>query len=151
MATYLSQEKLDEMKGELESRTKVTRKEIAERIAAAKELGDLSENFEYHEAKEQQAQNESRIVQLQDMIRDAVLVEEQTGGDRVGLGTRFIVRQGATEKTFEIVGANEANPMEGKISNESPIGHAFMGKRVGDQVSVEVPSGVVVYDIVRIL
>ncbi|MBI2485105.1 transcription elongation factor GreA [Candidatus Uhrbacteria bacterium] len=151
MATYLSQEKLDEMKKELEHRSRVQRKEIAERIASAKELGDLSENFEYHEAKEQQAQNESRVVQLQDMIRDVVLVEEKSGGDRIGLGSRFVVSREKTEKTFEIVGANEANPVEGKISNESPIGHAFMGKRVGENVTIDIPSGNVSYTIVKIL
>ena len=151
MSTYLSKEKLEELKIELETRKKITRREIAERISQAKELGDLAENFEYHEAKDAQGMNETRIQQVEGMILDVILVEETSGGDRVQLGVSFEAEVGGQKKAFQIVGANEANPLEGKISNESPIGNAFLGAKVGERVEVEVPSGVVRYKILRIL
>src|SRR3990167_4130719 len=108
MSTYLSAEGLENLKKELEKRKTKTRAEISERIASAKELGDLSENFEYHEAKEQQALNESRLVDLEGMISEAVVVEQQTGGSLIRLGTSFIVET-PDEKTrlYEMVGSNE--------------------------------------------
>jgi transcription elongation factor GreA len=150
MPTYLSKEKLAELVQELETRRLRTRREIAGRIEAAKELGDLSENFEYHEAKEQQALNETRIVDLEGMIKDAVLVEQQTGGKEISLGSTFVAEVNGTKRTFEIVGSNEADPMAGKISNESPIGQAFIGREAGETVQVAVPSGMMSYKIVEI-
>ncbi len=150
MSTYVSQERLDEMKEELVIRTKVTRREIAEQIARAKEFGDLSENFEYQDAKEQQGLNEARVLELEAKIRDAVLVEATTGGDEVVLGATFTAEVNGKTKTFSIVGSTEASPMDGKISNESPIGQAFLGHKVGDSVDVTVPSGVMTYKIVSI-
>lgn len=151
MTTYISAEGLEAMKKELETRKKITRGQIAERISSAKELGDLSENFEYHEAKEQQALNESRIVDLEGMISEAVVVEQQTGGSLIRLGTSFIVET-PDEKTrlYEMVGSNEAAPMDGKISNESPIGQAFIGRTVGETVEVTTPSGVMKFKIKEI-
>lgn len=151
MPTYVTQEKLEELKEELINRKRVIRKEIAERIGSAKELGDLAENFEYHEAKDAQGMNESRIVQLEDMIRDFSIIEETTGGTIIRMGVTFKVNVGGVEKTFQLVGANEANPLEGRISNESPIGSAFNGKKPGDTVEITVPSGVVTYTIKEIL
>lgn len=151
MPTYLSQEKLDELKRELETRKKETRREIAERISQAKELGDLAENFEYHEAKDAQGMNETRIQQLEGMILDAVIVEETSGGNMIQLGVSFEAQSDGASKTFQIVGASEANPLEGKISNESPIGNAFLGAKVGETINVEIPSGTVRYTIKRIL
>ena len=151
MSTYLSAEGLENLKKELEKRKTKTRAEISERIASAKELGDLSENFEYHEAKEQQALNESRLVELESMIKDAVVVEQQSGGSTIGLGTTFlVVLPDKSVRTFEIVGSNEADPLTGKISNESPIGQAFMGRAVGEKVEITVPSGVMTYKIKKI-
>lgn len=147
--TYVSQSGLDELKKELEYRIKSLRPEIAQRISDAKEMGDLSENFAYHEARDQQGQNESRIVQLQDMISNAVVVEEKKGGS-IGLGSTFRAKTGSLEKTFEIVGENEASPMEGKISNVSPMGSAFLGKSVGEKVEVKAPSGIITYEILEI-
>lgn len=135
---------------ELETRKTTTRRDIAEKIGAAKELGDLSENFEYQEAKEEQGSNEVRISELESMIKDSVLVEQQKGGDTITLGTTFTAEVGGLKKTFQIVGSNEASPLEGKISNESPIGQAFIGHGVGDKVSVAVPSGTMVYKIIDI-
>ncbi len=146
---YVSPEGLDKLKEELETRRKVTRYEIAARILAAKELGDLSENFEYHVAKEDQAQNESRIIELEDMIRNVKIVEKKTGGT-IGLGSTFTVKQNGVERTFQMVGATEADPLTGRISNDSPLGVAFIGKGAGDQVDVTVPSGVVAYKILSV-
>jgi len=150
MPTYVSADGLEKMKMELEDRRNKVRKEIAERIFAAKELGDLSENFEYHEAKETQALNESRIMDLESMIKDSMIVEQKSGGTTITLGNSFVAEVGGKKRDFEIVGSNEADPMAGKISNESPLGQAFLGHGVGDLVEIAVPSGAIVYKIVEI-
>ncbi|MCX6714862.1 MAG: transcription elongation factor GreA [Candidatus Uhrbacteria bacterium] len=150
MPTYISQKGLEDLKAEHTKRMTQIRKEIAEKISAAKELGDLSENFEYHEAKEQQGLNESRVIQLADMIRDAVIVKESTGGTTLGLGTTFVVEVNGGQKTYSLVGSNESDPMAGKISNESPIGLAFMGHEVGDIIEIQTPGGTMTYKIISI-
>lgn len=150
MPTYISKEGLEELKKELKEREKKTRYEIADKIADAKELGDLSENFEYKEAKEQQGANESRIIELKEMIQDAVIVEKKSGGDTVEIGSTVIVDFKGKEREFEITGTTENNPIEGKISNESPLGQAMLGKRVGDVAEVDAPSGTIEYKIKEI-
>ena len=147
--TYISADALAELKIELEHRMKVQRHKIAQMISDAKELGDISENFEYHDAKEQQGFNEVRISQIQHMLSTAVVVDAKVGGT-VGLGTKFTVKSGGVEKSLEVVGENEANPLIGKISNVSPLGKAFMGKSVGDKADVAVPSGTMTYEILKI-
>jgi transcription elongation factor GreA len=147
--TYLSAAALEDIKTELQNRIKVLRPEIAQKISDAKEMGDLSENFAYHEAREQQAMNETRIIEIQDMLVNAEVVDEKKGG-RINIGSRFKARIGKFEKTFEIVGESEANPMEGKISNVSPLGSAFIGHSAGDVVSVSTPSGKMEYEIISI-
>ena len=151
MPTYLSQTKLDELKEELAHRQGDGRKDIAGKIEQAKELGDLSENFEYHAAKEEQAQNETRIMELKAMIIDAAIVEEKSGGDNISLGTKFVVDIGGEQKTYEMVGSTEADPISGKISNESIVGNALIGKKVSEEVEVELPSGKSIYRVVKIL
>ena len=150
MPTYISASGLKKLEEEIEKRRRVTRREIADRIEQAKELGDLSENFEYHEAKEQQAMNEMRIAELDGMIKDSVIVEQQSGGSEISLGSTFVVSHDGVEKTYEMVGSSEADPIAGKISNESPLGGAFMGRREGETVEIEIPSGKIVYRILRI-
>ncbi len=147
--TYVSAEALVELKKELETRIKITRPEIAAKIADAREMGDLSENFAYHEAREQQGQNETRITELQQMLLTVVVIDEQHGG-AINLGSTFIVSVKGMEKTFSLVGENEANPMEGRISNASPLGRAFLGRKEGEGVKVEVPSGTMEYTIVKV-
>ena len=147
--TYTSAAGLQHMKEELQNRTKILRAEIAQKISDAKEMGDLSENFAYHEAKEQQAQNETRIVQLQEMIVNAVVVEGKSGG-RIGLGSTFVAEVKGVEKTFEIVGENEADPIAGKISNVSPLGSTFMGSGTGESVDITTPAGVMTYKILEV-
>mgnify|MGYP001563006876 FL=1 len=150
MPTYLSVEALEEMKKELEWRKKVERREISEKILHAKEMGDLSENFEYQTAKEEQALNETRVLELEDIMHDVVIVEDTTGAIEIALGTTFIVETEGKKKTFSLVGSNEANPLEGKISNESPIGLAFLGARPGEEVEFQAPSGKIQYRILEI-
>lgn len=148
---YLSQEKFDALSKELEHRKTVTRKDIAEKIGIAKDQGDLSENFEYQTAKDWQAENESEIFKLDEMLHNAVIVESESGRDTVALGSTFSVRMpNGTERTFQLVGATESNPMEGKISNESPLGNAFLGAKVNETVNVAMPGGDVAYTIVSI-
>lgn len=147
---YLSQAGLEEIKVELQKRKTVNRKELAEQIGSAKELGDLSENFEYHDAKERQGQNESRIIEIEDMLRNAVIVDTKSGESNISLGARFKVDVGGVEKTFEIVGASESDPIAGKISNESPLGNAFLGLTVGESAKIETSRGVTEYKVTSI-
>jgi len=151
MPTYLSAEALEQMKVELEHRKKIIRREISEKILHAKEMGDLSENFEYQTAKEEQALNETRIMEIESMLHDVVLVESSQGASNIALGTTFIVETEGKKKTYSLVGSNEVNPLEGKISNESPIGMAFLDHKKGDKVEFEAPSGMIKYTIVDIL
>lgn len=150
MTTYISAAGLQDLKDELIQRTSVTRREIADKISCAMELGDLSENFEYHEAKEQQGLNEARVAQLEEMIRNNIIVKDSIGGDTIDLGTTFDVEVNQVIKTFCLVGSSEADPLSGKISNESPIGKSFIGRKVGEEVEISIPSGVINYKIISI-
>lgn len=150
MPTFVSKEGLKKLEEEFAHRKNVERRTIADRIETAKELGDLSENFEYHDAKEAQSMNESRLIDLEGMIKDAVIVETQSGGSEITLGSTFNVTFAGKGKSFEMVGSNEADPLAGKISNESPLGQAFMGRAAGETVEIQVPSGTVSYKITDI-
>ena len=146
----ISQEGYNKLKQELESLINIKRKEIAKRIESAKELGDLSENAEYSDAKEAQAFNEGRIAEINTMLKNVTIVK--SGGDKneVAMGSKITVKTNGDKKDFEIVSFNEVDPLAGKISNESPLGMAFIGKKKGDKVSVETPKGQVEYQIVKI-
>ena len=124
--------------------------EIAERLKRAKEYGDLSENSEYSDAKEAQAKLETRIFELEDMIRDSVLIKKSSRKDTVGVGSTIEVQKGFRTFKYTIVGSREAKPEENLISNESPLGKAFLGKRVGDSVEINTPGGKMKYKIVKI-
>ncbi|MHB1118231.1 MAG: transcription elongation factor GreA [Minisyncoccota bacterium] len=139
---YLSQEKFNELKQELDHLKSVRRKEIAEQLEFAKRLGDLSENAEYHEARQNQAKTEERIAKLEGMLKQAVITEKHKGGV-VGIGSTVSIQKAGekTERRYQIVGSEEANTKEGKISNKSPLGEALMGKSKGDKVTYETPSG----------
>ncbi|HAT68523.1 MAG: transcription elongation factor GreA [Candidatus Yonathbacteria bacterium RIFOXYC2_FULL_47_9] len=139
---YLSQEKFNELKQELDHLKSVRRKEIAEQLEFAKGLGDLSENAEYHEARQNQAETEERIAKLEVMLKQAVITEKHAGG-MVGVGSTVVIQKTGekTERRYQIVGSEEANTKEGKISNKSPLGEALMGKVKGDKVSYETPAG----------
>lgn len=146
---YLSQEALDELTQELQYLKTTKRHEVANRIEKAKDLGDLRENAEYHDAKEELAWLEGRIIEIEDKINRAVLIE--TGNkESVGVGSTIKVAYNDKEKTFTITGSHEADPLSGKISNESPIGKAFIGKKVSEKAEVEVPAGIITYTILAI-
>ncbi|MDQ0975748.1 transcription elongation factor GreA [Bacillus niacini] len=134
----------DKLIQELEHLKSVKRKEVVERIKIARSFGDLSENSEYDSAKEEQAFVEGRITTLENMIRNAKIIEEaDMASDSVTLGrsVTFIELPDGDEETYTIVGSAEADPFEGKISNDSPIARSLIGKKVGDQVSVQTPGG----------
>ncbi len=151
MANYITKDGLSKLKKELEERKTVTRKEIAKAIKEAKEQGDLSENAEYTEAKRQQRENESRIIKLENIIRTSKVISKKSGGNQVEVGAKIEVDNQGNLFVFEIVGSNEADPANGKISNESPLGKAFLGKKLGDKFEVKLPNGKeVVYEILKI-
>ena len=147
---YLTPERLKELKSELEDLKINKRVEIAERLKRAKELGDLSENSEYMEAREAQGQLEQRIYELEEMIRNASLIKKGSGKDVADIGSTVVVRKDGKESKFTIVGANEARPESGFISNESPLGRAFLGKKAGDEALVSAPIGELIYKIISI-
>ncbi len=138
---YLSKEKFEELKEELDYLTHVRRKEIALALEAAKSLGDLSENAEYHSARELQAGIEERIMVLEEILKNAVIVGSKHKTDAVGIGSIVSVRRGKDTKSYTIVGSEEANVAAGKISNKSPIGEAIMGKKKGDSFTYTSPAG----------
>lgn len=136
---------------ELQYLKTVKRREAAEKVNQAKELGDLSENAEYQDAKEQLAFIAGRIQELENQIPNAVVIEEGQVRDTVGIGTTVISQMGGSrEVTYQIVGSEEADPSAGRISNESPLGRTFLGKRVGEDVVVNAPGGEIVYKILRL-
>jgi transcription elongation factor GreA len=139
--TLAGKEKLEQ---ELEYLKSVKRKEVVERIKIARSFGDLSENSEYDSAKEEQAFVEGRITTLENMIRNAKIIDEAemtTDGVTLGRSVTFVELPDGEEETYIIVGSAEADPFEGKISNDSPIAKSLMGKKVGDVVNVQTPGG----------
>ncbi|MFZ4632356.1 MAG: transcription elongation factor GreA [Patescibacteria group bacterium] len=146
----ISQEGYNKLQDELIFLTTVKRKEIAERIERAKDLGDLSENAEYSEAKDAQALNEGRVLELTNTLKNVTVVQHEESTDNVVMGSKLTVKIDNKEKEYTIVSFNEADPLNGKISNESPIGVAFLHKKKGDSVEVETPRGLVKYKILKI-
>ena len=147
---YLTQERLDELKAELDELKNKKRNEVAQRLKTAKEYGDLSENSEYVEAREEQATVESRIFELEELMKEAVTIKTGEGGDVVQVGSVVTVKKGEKTMTYTIVGSYEAKPEEGRISDESPLGKAFLKHKVGDMVNVATPGGAVSYEVVKI-
>ena len=148
--TYLSKDGLDKLRTELEEMTSVKRPEVAQRIHDAKEHGDLSENAEYEDAKNEQAFVEGRIQTLQALIKNATIIDENHSTDHVQIGSTVKVESDDGAESFTIVGSTEARPTEGRISNESPVGRALLGKKKGEKVLVKVPAGDFTYKIVSI-
>ena len=145
----ISREGYTKLKEELEYLTSAKRREIADRIESAKELGDLSENAEYADAKEAQAFNEGRVAEITNLLK-ILKVVEASDKDTIGMGSKIIVKGDDKEREFEIVSFNEADPLNSKISNESPLGMAFLDKKAGDTVNVKTPKGQAVYKIIKI-
>ncbi len=148
---YLTPEKFVELKKELEMLKSDRRKEVAEHLEYAKKLGDLSENAEYHQAREEQAEVEDRIRKLEDLIKNAV-VSHGGGSETATIGSTVTLIKDKENRSFiyTIVGSEEADMSHGKISNRSPLGSALLGYKKGDSVKVNTPRGIAVYKIVEI-
>lgn len=147
---YLTKEGLEQLKKELNELKTVRKREVAGRIERAKELGDLSENAEYQDAKDEMAFMEGRIMELENVVSRAAVIDHK-GGDAVTVGSTVTIVSGEVKKTYTIVGPNEANPAEGRISNESPLARALIGHRLGDEVTIQTPGGSVVYQVEKVI
>lgn len=151
--TMLTKEGLTKLQNELQHLKVVRRKEIAERIKEARKYGDISENSEYDEAKNEQAFIEARIKELENMLSNTKIIENKKAKkNKVSLGSTVFLHDldNDEELTYTLVGSAEADPTENKISNESPIGKAILERKAGETVSVEVPAGIINYKIVKI-
>ena len=151
-SVYLTAEGVENLRRELDHLVNVKRPALADRLHKAIQQGDLSENADYIAAKEEQGFLEGRIQQVEAMLRKAVIIQEDAPTDEVALGGRVtVLEEGEDEmETFRIVGPAEADPSNGKVSNESPLGRALLGQRVGDTVTVEAPSGEIIFRIIAI-
>lgn len=150
-ATYLTKDGFKKLQTELDELIHVRRKELANRIQEAKELGDLSENAEYQEAKNEQGFNEGRIEELENILKQAVIIDHNQGSATIQVGSTVQASSGGKTLTLYIVGSNEADPLAGRISNESPLGQALLGRKAGEQISVPTPKGQAEYSITKIL
>jgi len=147
---YLTKEGLDDLKKQLEELVKVKRPEVVERLAAAREMGDLSENAEYTAAREELAFIDGRIEEMEMLLKQVVIIENHHGDKMVSIGSQVTVKVNGKQVVFNLVGEWEADPEQQKISHESPLGKSLMGKIVGDKVEVEAPAGKMIYTIVAI-
>lgn len=150
LMTYAGLKKLED---ELHDLKVVRRKEVAEKIKEAREQGDLSENAEYDAAKDEQRDIEARIEELEAILKNAeVVVEDEADTEKINVGCKVLVydEEFEEEVEFKIVGSTEANSLQGKISNESPLGKALIGAKVGDEIAVEAPVGMMNYKILKI-
>jgi transcription elongation factor GreA len=148
---YITREKKKALEEELEDLKGPKRKEILETLEYAKSLGDLSENAEYHQAREDQGKLEARIQKIEQILQSSEIISPE-GGEVVGIGSKVIVqKEGSKEKkTYQIVGSEEADMGQGKISNRSPFGEALWGKKKGDGISFRAPGGIVNYKIINV-
>jgi len=145
--TFITKEGLESLKKELDYLKTIKRREVAERIQEAKELGDLSENAEYTEAKDEQAFMEGKIQELSSVLKNVTIIRKAKT-DKVTVGSTVTIMSGDNKSfSYTIVGANEANPSQGRISNESPLGRAFLDHKVGEIVKVPTPRGDMEYSI----
>lgn len=150
MSRIYTQEGIEKLQNELEERKGGLRQGIAAAIKEAKEQGDLSENAEYSDAKAQQNENESRILELEALLKDAVVSKKYKPSDVATIGSTIQVKMSGKEMTFFMVGSNEADPSQGKISIESPLGKEFVGKKAGEKVELQAPAGKLKYEIVSV-
>ncbi len=149
--TYLTPEGAAKLKQELEQLKGPRRTELAKRLRSAIQMGDLSENADYHKAKEDQGFLEGRIQEIEYLLRNAVIIEKKKGHQVVAIGSHVTIQEANDPpETYHVVGAKEADPRNGKISNESPIGRALIDHKVGDVVQVETPGGKLSLKIVKI-
>ncbi len=149
---YLTTEGAQRLKEELERLKGPDRDEIARRLRSAIQMGDLSENADYHKAKEDQGFLEGRISELEYLLKNAIIVDRKNNtGDVVDIGMQVTIQEAGEEpEKYYLVGAKEADPRNGRISNESPIGRVLLGHRVGDSVTAETPTGSITFKILKI-
>ncbi|MEN9407287.1 MAG: transcription elongation factor GreA [Candidatus Parcubacteria bacterium] len=148
---YLTKDGLSDLKKEHEELTKVKRPEVVSRVSAARDQGDLSENAEYTAAREELSFLDGRIEELEDLLKEVVIIQDDGHGSKsVNLGSRVSVKVDGRKEEYTVVGEFEADPMAKKISHESPLGKALLGKRVGETVEVQAPAGKIVYTVVTI-
>lgn len=145
---YLTKEGVEELQAEHKELV-AQRGPIAERIKTAREFGDLSENAEYSSARQEQERVESRISEIENILQNVEIIKKPKGDSKVQLGSTVTLKDSDT-KTFQVVGTVEADPLNGKISDESPIGRALLGKKLGDEVEIKTPVETAVYKIVEI-
>ena len=145
----LTQSGVDELKAELEVLT-AKRTGIADAIKTARELGDLAENAEYQSARAEQDRNETRIVDIENILQNVEIIKKPRGDSKVQLGSIVKLKSSGKTKEFQVVGTVEADPLSGKISDESPIGQALLGKKVGDTVEIATPADTSIYKVVAI-
>ena len=150
--TQISAEGLADLKAELDHLENTRRKEISERIKIARDFGDLKENSEYHDAKNEQAFLETKILRLRERLQSAVVTEEDSADGAAGFGSqvKLLDEESGKELIYKLVGATEANLAEGKLSIESPVAQAIVGKAAGDKATVETPRGNRVYTVVSV-
>ncbi len=149
--TFLTKEGFEKLKEELDYLRNVRRKEVARRLRLALEEGDITESAEYEDAKSEQAFLEGRILTLETMLKNAVIIDEKSTSEEVRLGSYVTIVEGEGEpETYHIVGSAEADPKSGRISNESPLGRALLGHRLGEEVVVNAPDGILRFRIIEI-
>lgn len=146
---YLTEDGIAELQAELDNLISA-RAEIAERIKTARELGDLAENAEYQTARQEQEKNENRVSEIEYILQNVEVIKAGKSNGKVRLGSTVQLEADGGSKVFQVVGTVEADPLEGKISDESPIGKALMGKKVGDSAEIQTPSETITYKIVDI-
>lgn len=145
----LTQSGIDELKAE-QAELKERRKKVAENLKDAREYGDLSENAEYHAAREEQVQVESRLGEIENILKNVKVIEAPNNKSEVELGNTVVLKNDGSTKELTIVGSVEADPLNNKISDESPIGQALMGKKVGDEAEIKTPNGTTLYRVEEI-
>lgn len=150
MKTYLTKERYEELKAELQRLKIEGRMEIADRLKKSKDYGDLSENSEYSDAKDAQAKLETKIFELEESLKEVAIIKKSLNKDIIGVGLTVEAQKGLKTVIYTIVGSKESNPDNNLISNESPLGRAFLGRKVGDIVEMEAPSGKIKYKILKI-
>lgn len=148
----MSEERLKELKEELSYLVTVREKEVAEQIKEARSFGDLSENSEYDEAKTEQGKLYSKIAELKNLIENAEIITKSDETDKVGIGSIVTVKDCELdiEETYQVVGSQEADPITGKISDDSPFGKSLMGRKIGDYIEVEAPAGRLKFEVLKI-
>jgi len=149
--SYLTPEGESKLRAELAELTGPRREELSQRLRSAIQMGDLSENADYHKAKEDQGFLEGRIQEIEAILRSAVIIEENTNKDVVAIGSHVTIQEDSfAPETYHLVGPTEADPRNGKISHESPIGRALLNKRIGEVAEAEAPGGKIKFKILKI-